>query len=706
MRDLAEISMQRNAPEQRRDLSVRSLSMRAGSIDEAARSVEVILATETQATVFDMRSWSLIDEVLRMDGAEFPAQVPMLADHDRFSIESVRGSIRDIRRDGDKLVGRAYFAKDEDSERAWQKVRDGHLTDLSAGYGVREFTDIPAGQSGVVGGKTYTAGSRSLRISTAWTVREGSLVPIGADPAAKVREDQNHTNHRGEPAPAHKDQPMNFEQWLAARGLSAANLNDAQRAALRADFDAIQRAAAPAPAPVAVPVADGSEAQRAEGVRLERARVTAIRSAGEGLPAETVQRAIDEGMDVSAARALFLETLRARPNAAGSDRQGEQSVERRDPITVIVDGVDKFQRAAENALVMRAGVAVRDSALAAEASCLRGVGIHDLARLALRAHKQEAPIGLDLLFQRAISTASFPVALGNTLNRILLASYEESPSTILEWASTMDVRDFREHKAVKMGKFAAPVKVGKGGEIEHATVGEEAEGYSADTYGRLFTFDRKSFVNDDLGLFQRVPAELGAAMKRNIDDIGYALLTSASGVGPTMDADSTALFNASRTDGANYIAGATVLSSAGLNALKILLRKIKQGGITLNLVPVVLLVPPELEQTALELVKASTLYGSSTADAGKPNINVHQGSLKVVVEPRLSAGTNGTTAWYLVCSPMQARSLAVCFLRGQTSPTVERVELPPAILGLGWRAYHDVGVDAIDWRGIARSRGA
>lgn len=177
------------APDQpRRDLVCRSLQLRADSVDEQARSVEAVFATEQPVEVFDMRTYQVIEEVLRMDGAVLPGRVPLLDNHWRFSIDNVLGSAREARVTGDQVVGRLYFvADDEQVEPIWNKVRQGHLSDVSVGYRVREETTIPAGQSQEVAGRKYKATTKPLRIATAWAMRELSVVPVGADLLTKIR---------------------------------------------------------------------------------------------------------------------------------------------------------------------------------------------------------------------------------------------------------------------------------------------------------------------------------------------------------------------------------------------------------------------------------------------------------------------------------------------------------------------------------------
>jgi HK97 family phage major capsid protein len=76
-------------------------------------------------------------------------------------------------------------------------VRQKHLTDVSAGYRVLKYTDIEPGQEAVIGEHTYKNDfDRVLRVTTKWKLKEGSLVPIGADEASKIKRELENINSR------------------------------------------------------------------------------------------------------------------------------------------------------------------------------------------------------------------------------------------------------------------------------------------------------------------------------------------------------------------------------------------------------------------------------------------------------------------------------------------------------------------------------
>ena len=98
---------ERKAPDlQTRDLTTRSLTIRSDTLDEDTRSVEAVLATEKVTTVFEWARLEMIDESLRMSGAQFGEQVVMLETHSRWSLDTVLGSVRELKVEGGKLIGR------------------------------------------------------------------------------------------------------------------------------------------------------------------------------------------------------------------------------------------------------------------------------------------------------------------------------------------------------------------------------------------------------------------------------------------------------------------------------------------------------------------------------------------------------------------------------------------------------------------------
>ena len=163
---------------------------RPTTYDKAARSVEVVAATEQPVDVFDYERWEIVQEVLFMSGVKVPAaeQVPLLDSHDRSTVDSVLGSARDFHPVGDELLATVAFSDDQAGQDAAAKVREGHLTDFSVGYQVLRSEWVPNGETAHVAGQEFAG---PVRVVAEWAVRELSLAPIGADDRAKARSAKN-----------------------------------------------------------------------------------------------------------------------------------------------------------------------------------------------------------------------------------------------------------------------------------------------------------------------------------------------------------------------------------------------------------------------------------------------------------------------------------------------------------------------------------
>ncbi|MBW7887448.1 MAG: phage major capsid protein [Bacteroidetes bacterium] len=169
-------------------IEVREMPVMPESYNEQDHSFEVIASTETPVQVIDWERWAIIDEVLLASGRNLPGnaeQVPLLDTHDRFSVESILGSAREWRTEKkNQTISRIVMSSTEEGASAEVKIREKHLTDVSVGYTVNKSVWVEENQSTSIEGKTFKG---PIKVVTDWTVRELSLVPIGADQLAKFR---------------------------------------------------------------------------------------------------------------------------------------------------------------------------------------------------------------------------------------------------------------------------------------------------------------------------------------------------------------------------------------------------------------------------------------------------------------------------------------------------------------------------------------
>lgn len=354
-----------------RDLTARSLHVRADSANAEAGTIDATVATEQPATVFDFESFRIIDEVLIAEGGEFPQRVPLLDSHDRSRAKDVLGSATGFTRSGTEWVGRAEFdTEDPEAVRVFGKVKARHITDVSIGYRVLNSVDIPPRKSQTINGRKYTAGERVLRVSNKWQVRELSVTPIGADSNAKFRDSADdfkefdamnprlleYLRRLGLSRDATDEQAREFARGLRGSQRSLSSLLDYDEldsaAATTADlairslgFDPREPwNVAESQRSDADPLdAEGDEAagdetgdsggappnQAAftEGQRAERERQMSIRDMGRDLvPADVISRAITDGVTADEASAQFLAYVRGqRSSGQGTDRPDDGS---------------------------------------------------------------------------------------------------------------------------------------------------------------------------------------------------------------------------------------------------------------------------------------------------------------------------------------------------------------------------------------------
>ena len=237
-----------------------------------------------------------------------------------------------------------------------------------------------------------------------------------------------------------------------------------------------------------------------------------------------------------------------------------------------------------------------------------------------------------------------------------------------------------------------------GGDISHGDFSEETYQWRVDTFAKQFSIDRQDIVNDDASVFSDLIPGMARSAARTLNGL----------VATTILANAGSFFS---TGNANFFSGAaTNLSATSLATAIQMLRQMKDAeGNLLDLEPAVLLVCPQLEQTALGLLNSTEVARVSTGDE-LPTGNVFKDIAKLAVEPRLSDAAftgNSGTGWYLFSQPSNA-GVIVGFLDGQETPVLESFGLDHDVnkLAYSFRVYHDFGCSLADHRAVIKSKGA
>lgn len=385
------------------------------------------------------------------------------------------------------------------------------------------------------------------------------------------------------------------------------------------------------------------------------------------------------------ARARLLGDMAANAEPLGADPKVEAGIDSR----------DKFRAAASNVLAARMGVADRDPA-----NELNGSSLVDLARANLKhAGTNVRGMNADEIARRVLNvhtTADFPELLADVANKRLRDAYEVAPSVWDRFCYVSSVSDFKAVKRPQLGSFSNLETIPEGGDYTFGTFNEESESITASTKGKGLKVSRQMIVNDDLGAFDRAAAALGFAAGRAVARDVFSTLNANGNL-----SDAVALFATAR---GNLAGSGAAISTSTLNAAKAAIRKYQNGSDYLNLMPRFLLVPPEIEGTALEWMNSTA---NPTTNKNSGNVNVHANSMEVLCDAYLSdTGISGsTTAWYCIVDPMIAPLMEVAFLNGVRTPyTDDEVDFgSDAML---FKVRLDYGVAKIDWRGGYKNAGS
>ena len=659
--------------------------------DEKTRSVEVIGATEEPVDVFDWERWELVREILLMDGLEMPAarQVPLLDSHARYSTASVLGSYRDMQAGKGQLTGRVFFSSTPEADGPHTKLREGHITDFSAGYRVIESTWIDDGQTAVIKGRSFAG---PVRVTTRWRIKELSICPIGADELAKVRAEHNNQKPPASGGEKETDE-MNerLKKWLISRGLPESATDD-EAWAFMEKLEIKRAAEIPPPAPK--PAVPDVDAERNAATVNERARIAEIDGCARAFncPDELREKLIKEGTDTAKA-------LRAIMDHAIASRQAGPGY--RPPVEHGADERDKFRDAALDSLLLRApsdGLKLRPEKPAPGAMDLRGHSLRELARHCLVLASQPTGGNPLEMVGRALTTSDLPRILAAGANKALLAGWEAAEETWRTWCGVGSVPDFKIQNLVRASEASSLDEIPEHGEYKYGNLADSKEQVQVVTFGKLFAITRQAIINDDLGALVTIPAKQGQAAARKVGDLPYAVLTANAAMG-----DGAALFVAGHSNiGTQGTIGVATLAEA-IKLMK--LQKDTQGLQLLNIRPRYLLAPVTLEGAAEVFFRSEKFADSNTvatdSSLAATRANPYSGTYFTrVYEARLDASS--VAHWYLAAE--KGMTVNVFFLSGMEAPYMEQ-KTGWTVDGVEFKVRIDAAAKAVDWRGLLYNAG-
>ncbi|MCB1771964.1 MAG: HK97 family phage prohead protease [Candidatus Competibacteraceae bacterium] len=605
------------------------------------------------------------------------------------------GLVENLRLEDKKLRGVLRFSRNPKAEEVWIDVQDGMLRNISIGYRILEWVE--------------STDSDLVRVIK-WELCEASIAPVPADHTVGINRSQDLPklhSREAERVTTQETSPMTDEITpVAAEPSPVADIVQ-----IRREHEIVAAQA------------------RKDAIASERKRTADVSAVFDlsvipRIPEMQALRAkaLDEGWSADQTREVVLRSLQSlsQPVADHSrttdDDMGihhDAPVQQQTRASTRVDALDKFKQGVSEAFVVRAGL---DSSREAVTKARQGgfIGV----RLSRMAEHYLQLVGVDTrglsddqISQRALvtrasgmTTSDFANLLVNTANKALLLGWEQAPETWQLWTRIGQVPDFKQATRTGLSGFSALAVVPEDGEITYGKFTDRKETIQAVSYAKKFRLTYQAIKNDDLNAFTAIPRGMGRAAQGIIGDVVYALL---DGVGPTLNQDSTAMFDTAGHS--NYVAAATAPNVTTLDTAFTAMAKQTDpnSGKALNITPRYLLVPKALETTGRVLNTSMYDPAASPGSTSGKNImapNPFQNRLEVISDARLDGQTNGTAAWYLAADPNRFDTVEVAFVDGVAEPYL-REEQEWDTRGVEWVVGVDFGVAALDYRGLHKYKG-
>jgi hypothetical protein len=622
------------------------------SWSEETRTATVVISTD--ADVGD--GFQLLHTV---DAIRWPSRpLPMDYDHKRSS-DSIWGAVTDLslqRKENGvtELIGTVVV----DGPAAAMEIALPRLRTGSARFSVDARIH-----------KTREDRSSNLLVATDWEPNLVSLVPIGQDQHAVMRGDQLKEN------PA--SPPMTDD--IQAGGDPA--MIDAQRA------DST-------PTPPA-PAVDTELQRTASELRRERDLLRMGQEAG--LTSEQTDELIRSGKTIAECSREAVRLMRLRLEGGDvRDPDGPEPLGHPARVSVTRDSGDTLLRGIAAGLEAR----VRPGVLKGEAAELgrefRSYSLLEMTRqyLESRGVNTRGMSKTELVQRGFHSSSDFPLLFSNLAGKTLDAAYEEEPHTWKPIARQRNLPDFKNANDLIVAGSLTPERLLEGGEYKAGTLVEDQHTWNLSTYARKITLTRQAIINDDLSAMERVPEMLGRGFRRLESNIIWALITGNA----VTSVDGVALFNAAHN---NMSASTLSINTAGFNAARKAMRKQADlAGNTINLTASYMMVPTDLEATALQFLFPTGFAPTARTGENGPVVNAQVAGMQLIVEPRLDGAAD---VFYLAASPGSVEGIVYGYLAGEEGPTVTTTEKRDPD-GVELLARFDFGAAVKDFRGFYRSK--
>ena len=317
------------------------------------------------------------------------------------------------------------------------------------------------------------------------------------------------------------------------------------------------------------------------------------------------------------------------------------------------------------------------------------------------------------------SQLSIQNILANVLNKFALQGYLFTEQAWRDVCAIRPVNDFKPARSINLLGDVMYKALGPSGELENASIGDQAFTNQAQPFGRILTIPWTHIVNDDLGILSTIPQKIGQGAGLALNNAIWSLWTAM--YAGTVNGDDGNPFWRTTTSAVmgkaykpNKTSGAgSALSATSLQTVKALFdNQVDPNNNPLGfdgMTPVLLHGPTNWQIVNQLLQSAALVYGGATA-ALQPATNIWQGRMKPVMSRYLESPSyvNSSTAWWVLFDPVALATIEVAFLNGVDTPAV--LQAGPDFqfdrLGISIRGTMPFGCNQQNFRGGVFSAGA
>lgn len=290
----------------------------------------------------------------------------------------------------------------------------------------------------------------------------------------------------------------------------------------------------------------------------------------------------------------------------------------------------------------------------------------------VRGHFNRDLLPADLRAAQDINSGTFAFVLGNTLGRRLVKDYlavDFGESLLISIRKS--VKDFRTQEAVLIGYFGdlSPVDPEVADYNEIAPVTDEESTYAILQRGNILTITRRTIINDDISVIQRLVSRLGRAARRTHAKYVWDFFTANANC-----SDGTAWFTVPHGNlGAAALSFATAI--IGYTALATMTEKDSGERIGLLDDPSIkpnLIYPVNVMQTGESIANDEAYYTANDLTTKTRN------PLRGKVVPRKISLLNDVNDWGLLLPPEVVDMVEMGYLNGRQEPEMFLADSPQA----------------------------